>query len=157
MSIANAESRNASSQPFAQIGYDFMAACFEVHRELGGGLLEEIYQESLEIELILRKVEFVSKQDLTMFYKGHQLRKRYVPDLVVAGHVVVELKAVNCITPEHEAQLFNYMRITRQPVGYLVNFAPIQKVEWKRFVISKHLKAEENRPIIAEVILTHSH
>ena len=114
-----------------------MAACFEVHRVLGGGLLDEIYQESLEIELMARHIPFVSKQELTVFYKEHQLKKRYIPDFVNAKHIVVELKAVQHLVLEHEAQLLNYMRLTRQPVGYLVNFAPLAKAEWKRLVLSE--------------------
>lgn len=126
-----------SNHPFAQLGYDCMAACFEVHRVLGGGLLEETYQESLELELQLRGIEFVPKQQLAIFYKNRELNKRYVPDLVVGGHIIVELKAVQALTTEHERQLLNYMRLSRQPVGYLVNFAPIEKVEWKRLVLSQ--------------------
>lgn len=133
------EGFDAVTQPFAQLGYDFMGACFEVHREIGGGLLE-IYQECLELELVLRGMNYLSHEELLLFYKGQQLRKRYIPDLVVAEHVVVELKAVSAISADHEAQLFNYMRIARQPVGYLVNFGPIEKVEWKRFVISDFLQ-----------------
>ena len=63
-------------QPFAQEGYAIMAAAFEVHREIHGGLLEEIYQESLEEELRLRNLPFVAKQKLAVFYKGRQLKKR---------------------------------------------------------------------------------
>ncbi len=114
-----------------------MGAVFEVHKEMGGGLLEEIYQQSLEIELELRKIPFTAKEALSIFYKNRVLETRYVPDLLVAEHLVVELKSVASLLPAHEAQLINYMRITRQPVGYLVNFAPIAKVEWKRFVLSE--------------------
>lgn len=138
MSSSVDEGIDAKNQPFAQFGYDLMGACFEVHRELGGGMLEEIYQESLERELSMRGIPFLPKQELILFYKEHQLDKRYIPDLLVADHVLVELKSVNALLPDHEAQLFNYMRITRQPVGYLINFGPMDKVEWKRFVISQY-------------------
>lgn len=123
--------------PFAQEGFDLMAAAFEVHNQQGGGLVEEIYQESLEIELQLRGIVFSSKPELLVFYKGRTLKRRFVPDLVVLDRLVVELKSVKLLLPEHEAQLMNYMRITRQPVGYLINFGPIGKVEWKRFVLSQ--------------------
>ena len=123
--------------PFAQEGFDLMAAAFEVHNQQGGGLVEEIYQESLEIELQLRGIVFSSRPELLVFYKGRTLKKRFVPDLVVLDRLVVELKSVKLLLPEHEAQLMNYMRITRQPVGYLINFGPIGKVEWKRFVLSQ--------------------
>jgi len=100
--------------------------------------LEEIYQESLEYELELRRIPFVCKQELVVYYKDRALRKRYVPDFLIAEHIVVELKSVKSLISEHEGQLLNYMRVTRQPVGYLVNFAPLDKVEWKRFVLSEY-------------------
>jgi GxxExxY protein len=128
-----------SDQPFAQEGYDLMGAAFEVHREVGGGLLEEIYQECFEIELTDRKLPFVAKDQLACFYKGLELRKRYIPDLIVHAMIVVELKAVSKLTTEHEAQLLNYMRLSHKPVGYLINFAPIDKVEWKRFVLQEFM------------------
>jgi GxxExxY protein len=83
---------------------------------------------------------FVAKKEVTLFYKDHRLLKWYIPDLLVADHVLVELKSVSALSSDHEAQLFNYMRITHQPVGYLVNFGPIEKMEWKRFVISQFAK-----------------
>ena len=128
---------NDSDKPFAEEGYKLMGAVFEVHKEMGGGLLEEIYQQSLEVELELRNIPFTAKAELSVFYKNRELKTRYIPDLLVAEHLVVELKSVTNLLPAHEAQLMNYMRITRQPVGYLVNFAPIGKVEWKRFVLSE--------------------
>jgi GxxExxY protein len=128
------------SKPFAEEGYAMMGAAFEVHRELGGGLLEDIYQESLEIELHLRSILFASKSELRTYYKNRQLKKRYVPDLVVCDGIVAELKAVSCLTSDHDAQLLNYMRLSRQPVGYLINFGPIKEVEWKRFVLQEFCK-----------------
>ena len=118
-------------------GYKLMGAAFEVYNEQGYGMSEEIYQESLEIELELRGIAFLSKQELKCFYKGRELKKRYVPDLFAAGCLVVELKAVSQLLPEHEAQLFNYLRITRQPVGYLINFGHKDTLEWKRFILSE--------------------
>jgi GxxExxY protein len=118
-------------------GYQFMGAAFEVYNERGYGLAEEIYQECLEIELELRRLPFVSKAELRCFYKGRELKKRYVPDLFVMGCLVVELKAVTELAPEHESQLLNYMRLARKPVGYLVNFGHKDSLEWKRFILSE--------------------
>ena len=115
-------------------GYRLMGAAFEVYNEQGYGLAEEIYQESLEIELEMRAIPFRSKQELKSFYKGRELKKRYVPDLLVFGCLVIELKSVSQLAPEHEAQLLNYMRITKQPVGYLINFGHKDTLEWKRFI-----------------------
>ena len=120
---------------YSKEGYALMAAAFEVHNEQGGGLAEEVYQESLEFELWDRGIPFVPKQELLIYYKGRQLKKRYVPDLYVHDGIVVELKSVSALLPEHEAQLINYMRISKKRVGYLINFGPIKGVEWKRFVI----------------------
>ena len=124
-----------SNHPFSKEGYDLMAAAFAVHDEVGGGLLEEIYQECFELELGDRGIPFKSKQELAVFFKGRELRKRYIPDLYVFDGMVAELKAVSALAPEHEAQLINYMRLAKKPVGYLINFGPIKGVEWKRFVI----------------------
>ena len=112
-----------------------MGAAFEVHSTIGGGLAEEIYQESLEIELGILGIPFRSKAPLKVCYKGHLLQKEYFPDLLVSEGIVTELKAVSKLMPEHEAQLLNYMRITGHRVGYLINFGPLEKVEWKRFLI----------------------
>ena len=129
-----------SDKPFASEGYALIGAAFEVHTELGGGLLEEVYQESLEIELELHGVPFRSKQELSVFYKDRELKKRYIPDLVVHDQIIVELKSCTKLIPEHEAQLMNYMRITRKPVGYLINFGPIKGSEWKRVVLSEFVQ-----------------
>jgi len=120
-------------------GYKLMGAAFEVYNDRGYGLAEEIYQECLEIELGLQSISFRAKQELTCSYKGRQLKKRYVPDLFVFGVLVVELKAVSQLEPEHEAQLINYMRITRQPVGYLINFGHKDSLEWKRIILSEYI------------------
>jgi GxxExxY protein len=131
--------KSSDDKPFAAEGYALMAAAFEVHNVQGGGLLEEIYQQSLEIELELRGIPFLSKAELKVFYKERPLRKTYIPDLLVYDRIMVELKSVSSLIPEHEAQLLNYMRITRHPVGYLINFAPLGRIEWKRFVLSDFL------------------
>lgn len=120
-------------------GYKLMGAAFEVYNEQGYGLAEEIYQQSLEIELEIRSIPFHSKQPLKCYYKERELEKLYVPDLYVFSCLVIELKAVTEILPEHEAQLLNYMRISSMPVGYLINFGHKNTLEWKRFILSELL------------------
>ena len=126
---------NATAELFQQQGYDFMAAAFEVHTEMGHGFLEEVYHESLELELNQRGIPYTSKPKLSLSYKGQLLKKQYEADLIVIGEIVVELKAVKALLPEHEAQLINYLRATQKRVGYLVNFGSFPKLEWKRFVL----------------------
>jgi len=122
-----------TDQPFSQLGYDLIAAAFEVYNDLGGGLSEEIYQESFERELASRRIAFTAQPELIVFYKDAPLNKRLKPDLIVAGEIVVELKAAKALAEEHESQLLNYLRVTRKPVGYLINFAAFPKLEWKRY------------------------
>jgi GxxExxY protein len=131
------------SEIYKDEGYRFMAAAFEVYNDRGYGLGEDIYQECLEIELELRGILFRPKAEIKCFYKGRELKKRYIPDLLVFGCLIVELKAVVELAPEHEAQLVNYMRITRQPVGYLVNFGHKGTLEWKRFILSELIPSSE--------------
>ena len=121
---------------FKEEGYKLMGAAFEVYNQLGYGMAEEVYQQSLEVELGLRGIPFRSKHELAVFYKGHRLKKHYEPDLFVYEGVVVELKAVTQLVSDHEAQLFNYMRIARISVGYLINFGRKGELEWKRFILS---------------------
>lgn len=123
---------------FEQEGYQLMGAAFEVYNQLGYGMAEEVYQQSLEVELELRHIPFHSKPELVVYYKDRQLRKRYRPDLLVCDGIVVELKAVRELIADHEAQLFNYMRILRMHVGYLLNFGSSHQLEWKRFIVSDH-------------------
>lgn len=125
------------SEIYKDEGYKLMGAAFEVYNERGHGLGEEIYQECMEIELEIRNVPFQSKRDLACFYKGRELKKRYVPDLYVFGCLITELKAVSQLLPEHEAQLINYLRLTRQPVGYLINLGNRVELEWKRIILSE--------------------
>jgi GxxExxY protein len=121
---------------FKEEGYRLMGAAFEVYNQLGYGMAEEVYQQSLEIELTLQNIPFQSKQELAMFYKDRRLDTHYKPDLVVYDGIVAELKAVAELISDHESQLFNYLRIARQPVGYLVNFGHKGSLEWKRFIVS---------------------
>ena len=87
----------------------------------------------------MRGISFRPKEEIKCIYKGRPLKKRYIPDLVVFGCLLVELKAVTELAPEHEPQLINYMRISVQPVGYLVNFGHKGALQWKRFILSEHI------------------
>jgi GxxExxY protein len=126
-----------------QEGYDLMGAVFEVYNELGYGMAEEVYQAALEVELGLRGIRFTAQAGLDVFFKGHLLTPKYRPDLLVFGEIVVELKTLKELCSEHEAQLFNYMRIARKEVGYLINFGKKGELEWKRFIVNDlHVKTK---------------
>lgn len=128
-----------NSEYLGNEGYALMGAAFEVYKELGYGLSEEIYQESLELELGFQAIPFTPKGELVVFYKGHQLKKTYIPDLLIHDEIVTELKAVKALLPEHEQQLLNYMHITKKAVGYLINFGTKQSVEWKRYILKEYI------------------
>lgn len=114
--------------------YAVVGAAIEVHKVLGFGFLEPVYQEAMEIELELRNVPYQAQVPLTVLYKGQLLSKRYVADLVCYGQIIVELKALEQLSGREEAQLLNYLKATSFPVGLLINFGHSTKLEWKRFV-----------------------
>lgn len=99
-----------------------IGACVEVHRALGPGLLESAYEQCLARELSLRSIAFERQRPVPVAYKGIELEYGYRLDFVVAGALVVEIKAVDTLSPVHEAQLLTYLKLTGLPVGLLVNF-----------------------------------
>ena len=101
--------------------YDIVGAAMEVYNTLGRGMEEPIYQEALQMELDERGLGYKREVWFDMFYKGKKMKKRYKADFVING-VIVELKSVSVFSSEHRAQLFNYMRITKQNRGILMNF-----------------------------------
>ena len=125
-------------------GDKLMGAAFEVYHDRGFGMAEEIYQECMEIELELRGITFQPKRELVCSCKERELKKRYLPDLFVFDCLVAELNAVTELNADHEAQLFNYMRITRQPVGYLINFWHQGSLAWKRLILSEFIPGRTN-------------
>lgn len=120
-------------------GYALMGAAFEVYKEIGYGLSEEIYQESLQLELGFKEIPFSPKSELSVYYKGCRLKKTYVPDLLVYGEIITELKATKALIPEHEQQLLNYMHLTQKAIGYLINFGTKESVQWKRFIFKEYI------------------
>jgi len=92
-----------------------------VHSELRWGLLEAVYQEALHLELLDRGIDNVREQEIQVYYKKHLLDKKYKMDLVV-DDIIIELKSVTHLSSAHRAQLCNYLRLTRKPLGLLINF-----------------------------------
>ena len=107
----------------------------EVHRELGGGFLEAVYQEALDLELQARSIPHQREVELPVFYKGQRLACEYRADFMCFESVVVELKAVTELGRVHEAQVFNYLKATGLEIGLLLNFGR-QSLQYKRFILS---------------------
>ena len=117
---------------YADEVYAIQGAVFDVYRTLGVGFLEAVYQECLEIELGKRGIPFVAQEDLRIEYKGVPLKQAYRADVICYGKIILELKAVKALLPEHEAQLQNYLRATGLKLGLLINFSHSPRVEIKR-------------------------
>ena len=100
---------------------EVIGAAIEVHRILGPGFLEEIYQEALEIELELRGIPYRTQYPVAIKYKNRDIGKGRL-DFFVNNTLVVELKAVEKLTPKHKAQVISYLKMTTQPLGLLINF-----------------------------------
>ena len=112
-----------------------IGAAIEVHRALGPGLLESIYEECLAEELSLRRLPYERQRAVPLIYKGRCLGTDLRVDLLVGDEVVVELKAVEKIVPIHAAQVVTYLRLTQKPYGLLINFnVPLLKEGIRRFL-----------------------
>ena len=111
-------------------------AAVEVHREMGPGLLERVYEESLSKELRLRGIASIRQLPQPIIYKGEALDDEgYRIDLLVEEEVIVELKTVAQLLPIHDSQLLTYLRLSRKPLGLLINFhVPLLKEGIKRLV-----------------------
>lgn len=114
--------------------FQIVGAAIEVHRELGCGFLEPVYQEALEIELHTRGIPFSAQEELTILYKNQPLKKLYIPDFICFGQIIVELKALDRLSGKEESQILNYLKATNLRVGLLINFGSVGRLEWKRFV-----------------------
>ncbi len=114
--------------------YNVVGAAIEVHRALGPGFLEAVYQEAFEIELTDRVIPFASQVVLPIRYKGRPLKKEYMADVICYGNVLVELKALDRLSGKEEAQVLNYLKATGLRIGILINFGSPMKLEWRRFI-----------------------
>ncbi|MBN1639312.1 MAG: GxxExxY protein [Ignavibacteriales bacterium] len=119
--------------------YKIIGACIEVHKELGCGFLEPVYQEALELEFVEQGLPFEREKLLEISYKGKTLTKEYKADFICFDKIIVELKALSKLTSDHEAQLLNYLKATGFELGLLINFGT-QKLEHKRMILTKYIK-----------------
>jgi GxxExxY protein len=109
-----------------------IGAAMEVHRTLGCGFVESVYEEALAIELVMQKVPFERQKPVNVMYKGRPA-KQFICDMFVDGKVLVELKAVKKLTEVDYAQMLNYLKATGQELGLLINFGA-RSLEFKRII-----------------------
>lgn len=113
--------------------YKIIGAAIDVHKELGCGFLEAVYQEAMEREFQNQKIPFQAQPVIQIFYKGDPLNKMYQPDFICYDRVIVEIKAISDLTGQEEAQLIQYLKATGLKVGLLINFGS-KSLEYKRLV-----------------------
>ena len=105
-----------------EISYQIRGAVFDVYNELGPGLLEKVYEQALIIELLNRGLHTENQVPIEVLYKGFDLDLQYRLDLLVNEQVVIELKSVETLLPVHHKQLITYLKLTKKPLGFLINF-----------------------------------
>ena len=113
--------------------YAIIGAAMEVHKHLGKGFLELVYQEAMMLELAARNIPFTRETQLPIFYKGQKLPTVDRADFICYENIIVELKAIDKLSSVETAQILNYLKATSLPVGLLLNFGG-QSLEYKRFV-----------------------
>ncbi|HCQ12427.1 GxxExxY protein [Flavobacterium sp.] len=114
--------------------YKVIGLCMEVHRILGGGLLEAVYKEALEIEFTNHNIPFEREKEFIIEYKGHTLKKRFYADFVVYDEIILEVKATKLLVDDNIVQTLNYMNITKSGLGILANFSN-KSLQHKRVVL----------------------
>lgn len=124
---------------FKEESYKIIGAVMEVHRLLGCGFVEPVYQEALEKEFTLRGIPFEREKELGINYKGYTLTKTFRADFICYNKIILELKAVKEFTDEHYAQLYNYLRASGMDLGLLINFGTAS-IEFQRVPASKKWK-----------------
>jgi GxxExxY protein len=120
--------------------YAIIGAAIEVHKQLGHGFLEPVYQESLAIEFDKRSIPFQREVKLPIHYKDRLLSTTYSADFICFGSIVVELKALSRMSGVEEAQVINYLKATRHQLGLLLNFGT-RSLEHRRIVFTLSAKS----------------
>ena len=127
---------NEANLLFKEESYQIIGAAMEVHRELGCGFVEQVYQEALEKEFIMRNIPYEREKELTVIYKGNTLSKTFKADFICYNKIILELKAVKSFTDEHYAQIYNYLKTSNMNLGLLINFGTAS-IEFQRVPASK--------------------
>lgn len=128
--------RNAmNKEQFEYLATQIFQAALEVHKTMGPGLLESVYEFALVKELQLRNIYVQYQVKVPLFYKGHDTGKEFFIDLLVENEIVIEVKSVDVLHPVHQAQLLSYLKLADKRLGFLINFnVTLVKEGFKRMV-----------------------
>jgi GxxExxY protein len=122
-------------EEYNKISEKILDACISVHKEMGPGLLESVYELCLIKEFELIKVTVNNQVPIPLLYKGNKLNQNFIIDILVEDEIILEIKAVESILPIHEAQIISYLKLANKKLGFLINFnIPLLKNGFKRFV-----------------------
>jgi len=119
---------------YKDLSYRIIGRCMEVHRILGKGHYEAVYKDTLEYEFILKNINFSREQQFKIHYKDIILRRNYNADFVVENAIILEAKAVECLTDANVRQTLNYLAITKLKLGLLVNFGQ-DSLTYRRIIL----------------------
>ena len=118
---------------YKELGFNIIGVAMEVHRDLGSGFLEKVYENAMMVLLRKRSISAEQQKNLNLTYYGENIG-RYVADILVEDKVILELKVVDKITDIHVAQIINYLKITNKKLGIILNFKN-KKLEYKRVIL----------------------
>jgi len=113
---------------------EIIGLCFEVHNNLGKGLLEIVYKDALQHEFDINSIFYEREKQFNVEYKGKILEHKFSADFIAFGKIILEIKSVSCLIDQHYSQIINYLRISKLKVGLVVNFGQ-DSVKVKRFAL----------------------
>jgi len=124
-----------TQKEYNQLSLTILDAAITVHKEMGPGLLESVYELCLLKELELRGLRAKNQVPIPLIYKGYELSKEFKIDLLVENEIILEIKSVEILLPIHQAQTISYLKLAQKRLGFLINFnSPLLKDGFKRFV-----------------------
>ncbi len=119
---------------YKEEAYKIIGVCMEVHKELGKGFNEIVYGDALEIEFIDNNINYSREKKFGINYKGNLLPHKYKADFIIYDKIVLEIKAIECLTSSHIKQTLNYLAVSKLKLGLLVNFGQ-DSLTYKRIVL----------------------
>ncbi len=126
--------RKDSDLLFKDEVYKIVGAAIEVHKELGNGFLESVYEEAMKIVSNERNIPFETQVRIPVYFKGNKLEKEFIADYIGFDKIIIEFKCIPKLGKIEVAQIINYLKATGIQVGILINFGSKGKLEWRRFI-----------------------